>query len=179
MTTYTTQYDDLFKAAGAARFPEIDWRWLKSQAIAESNLDPTAESPAGAQGIAQFMPDTWAQYSQLMYGKVQDVFDPILAIPVQAYYLKALWHLWTAPRTAIDHLQLSFASYNAGFGNILKAQKLARMARDYDSIIVQLNHVTGMDNANQTINYVLHIRKIYAQLVASDAQADVSSQAST
>ena len=172
---YTTQYDELFKDAQAQHFPDIDWRWLKAQCIAESNLDPTAESDAGAQGIAQFMPDTWSQECKLLYGKVQDVFDPTYAIQVQAQYLNRLWHMWTAPRPEIDHLQLAFASYNAGFGNILKAQKIAGGVRDYDSIIVQLNRVTGMDNANQTIGYVLRIRKYYAELVAQDAPAAVPS----
>ena len=172
---YTTQYDDLFRAARDTHFPQIDWRWLKAQDIAESNLDPTAESEAGAQGIAQFMPDTWAQECKLLYGKVHDVFDATYAIQVQAAYMAKLWHMWTAPRPEIDHLQLAFASYNAGFGNILKAQKIARGVRDYDSIIVQLNRVTGMDNANQTIDYVLRIRKYYGELVAQDAPAAVPS----
>lgn len=172
---YTTQYDDLFHAARDTHFPEIDWRWLKAQAIAESGLDPTAESSAGAQGIAQFMPDTWAEQSKLLYDKVQNVFDPVYAIPAQAFYMATLWHMWTAPRPDMDHVQLALASYNAGFGHILKAQQMAGGARDYDTIIVQLNRVTGMDNASQTINYVIRIRKIYAELVAQDARTAVPS----
>jgi len=38
--------------------------------MAESNFDPHATSPAGAQGIAQFMPSTAASYG------LRNPFDP-------------------------------------------------------------------------------------------------------
>jgi hypothetical protein len=55
------------------------------------------------------------------------------------------------------------ASYNAGFGHILKAQEKAGGVNDYDSIIAKLPMVTGTENAMQTTNYVHHIQQYYNQ----------------
>ena len=43
---------------------------LAAQLMAESNFNPYASSPAGAQGIAQFIPSTAASYG------LRDPFDP-------------------------------------------------------------------------------------------------------
>ena len=46
------RYDDLFKKYGKRFFgPGFDWRLFKAQAMAESNLSPTARSHCGARGI--------------------------------------------------------------------------------------------------------------------------------
>ena len=49
---------------------------VAAQLAQESGWNPNATSPAGAQGIAQFMPATWATY-----GEGGDPFDPDDAIP--------------------------------------------------------------------------------------------------
>lgn len=67
----------------------------------ESTFRPTAVSPKGAQGIAQFMPGTAA-----MRG-LADPFDPIEAIPASAKYLRAL-------AARFGNLGLAAAAYNAG-----------------------------------------------------------------
>jgi soluble lytic murein transglycosylase-like protein len=50
----------------------------------ESLFDPRAVSPKGAQGIAQFMPDTAARR------KLADPFDPLAAVPASASFLTDL-----------------------------------------------------------------------------------------
>ena len=45
----------------AQRCPAISPEILAAQLVNESHWDPKATSPAGAQGIAQFMPDVWNQ----------------------------------------------------------------------------------------------------------------------
>ena len=50
----------------------------------ESNFNPFAVSPAGAQGIAQFMPGTAASYG------LADPFDPVAAIDAQAHLMSDL-----------------------------------------------------------------------------------------
>jgi hypothetical protein len=68
----------------------------------ESRFDPTAVSPAGAQGIAQFMPQTAA-----MRGLV-NAFEPLQALRESASYLREL-------RTTFrGNLGLAAAAYNAG-----------------------------------------------------------------
>jgi hypothetical protein len=74
---------------------------LAGQLMAESNFDPFAGSPAGAQGIAQFMPSTAAAYG------LRDPFDPVEAIDAQAHLMADLLRQFGSP-------QLALAAYNAG-----------------------------------------------------------------
>ncbi len=74
---------------------------LAGQLMAESGFDPDAGSPAGAQGIAQFMPATAAAYG------LADPFDPVAAIDAEAHLMSDLIHRFGSP-------ELALAAYNAG-----------------------------------------------------------------
>jgi hypothetical protein len=74
---------------------------LAGQLMAESNFDPSAGSPAGAQGIAQFMPSTAAAYG------LRNPYDPVEAIDAQAHLMSDLLHQFGDP-------SLALAAYNAG-----------------------------------------------------------------
>jgi len=74
---------------------------LSAQLMAESNFDPYAGSPAGAQGIAQFMPSTAAAYG------LRDPYDPEEAIDAQAHLMSDLLRQFGSP-------QFALAAYNAG-----------------------------------------------------------------
>lgn len=74
---------------------------LAAQLMAESNFNPYAQSPAGAQGIAQFIPSTAAAYG------LHDPFDPEAAIDAQAHLMHDLLTQFGSP-------QLALAAYNAG-----------------------------------------------------------------
>jgi hypothetical protein len=74
---------------------------LAAQLMAESNFDPNAGSPAGAQGIAQFIPSTAAVYG------LRDPFDPEEAIDAEAHLMSDLIRQFGSP-------QLALAAYNAG-----------------------------------------------------------------
>lgn len=74
---------------------------LAAQLMAESNFNPFAVSPAGAEGIAQFMPGTAASYG------LADPFDPVEAIDAQAHLMADLIHQFGSP-------ELALAAYNAG-----------------------------------------------------------------
>jgi hypothetical protein len=72
----------------------------------ESRFDPAATSSAGAQGIAQFMPQTAA-----MRG-LANAFEPLQALRESASYLREL-------RTTFrGNLGLAAAAYNAGPGQV-------------------------------------------------------------
>ena len=73
--------------------------------MAESNFNPFAVSPAGAQGIAQFMPGTAASYG------LADPFDPVEAIDAQAHLMSDLIRQLGSP-------ELALAAYNAGPGAV-------------------------------------------------------------
>jgi len=74
---------------------------LAGQLMAESNFDPDAGSPAGAQGIAQFMPETAAAYG------LRNPYDPVEAIDAQAHLMSDLLRQFGDP-------SLALAAYNAG-----------------------------------------------------------------
>ena len=74
---------------------------LAAQLMAESNFNPFAVSPAGAVGIAQFMPGTAASYG------LEDPFDPVAAIDAQAHLMSDLIRRFGSP-------ELALAAYNAG-----------------------------------------------------------------
>ncbi len=74
---------------------------LAAQLMAESNFNPFASSPAGALGIAQFIPSTAAAYG------LADPFDPVAAMDAQAHLMSDLIRRLGSP-------QLALAAYNAG-----------------------------------------------------------------
>lgn len=156
-------YDRAIKAAAGRWMPGVDWRLLKAQYWQESRLDPFAVSPAGAQGIAQFMPATWAETSKaLRFGGVA-AFSARHAIDAGAYYMSKQRRAWYSPRPERDRHSLALASYNAGLGNIAKAQRLCMGAIPYDAIIACLPDVTG-HHAQETMTYVPRIWGYYHKL---------------
>src|ERR1051326_2962940 len=73
--------------------PELTPSLLAAQLYQESGFDPTIVSPAGAIGIAQFMPGTWPNWSSPLDGDgKQDPTNPADAIPAAARYDCALAH---------------------------------------------------------------------------------------
>jgi soluble lytic murein transglycosylase-like protein len=74
---------------------------LGAQLMAESGFNPFALSPAGAEGIAQFMPGTASSYG------LADPFDPVEAIDAEAHLMSDLIHQFGSP-------ELALAAYNAG-----------------------------------------------------------------
>lgn len=144
--------------------PGSDARWWKAQLYQESRLDPDAVSPAGARGLAQFMPATWAEISaRLGYGGLSPhLAEP--AIDAGAFYMARLWANWTAPRPASDRWDLARASYNAGLGNLLKAQQRCGGPPGFAAIMACLPDVTG-HHARETITYVARIHRWYGQLM--------------
>jgi soluble lytic murein transglycosylase-like protein len=74
---------------------------LAAQLYAESNFNPFARSPAGAQGIAQFMPGTAAAYG------LENPFDAEQAIDAQAHLMRDLLRDFSS-------VPLALAAYNAG-----------------------------------------------------------------
>jgi len=74
---------------------------------AESNYNPFAVSPKGAQGLMQLMPDTARRFG------VQDVFDPRDNILGGVKYLRFLQDTFKDDKLAV-------AAYNAGEGAVTK-----------------------------------------------------------
>jgi membrane-bound lytic murein transglycosylase F len=125
---WTNKYDHLFRKYTKHYFgPHVDWHWFKAQGIAESGLKPDAKSPVGARGIMQIMPATYEEIRQ-KNPFLADITDPKWNIAAGIFYDRQLYRKWKRKRElqTQDRLAFAFGSYNAGYGNVLRAYKRAR-----------------------------------------------------
>jgi soluble lytic murein transglycosylase-like protein len=99
-------YDDLIDEA--AEKHELDADLIHAVIQTESEFNPRAESPVGAQGLMQLMPALQQELG------VEDPFDPRENIMAGAQYLKKL-----LDRHDGD-VALALASYNAGPANVTR-----------------------------------------------------------
>ncbi len=99
--------------------PAINPALLAAQLYQESGWDPDIVSPAQAQGIAQFIPGTWAAHG--IDGDKdgdRDVWDPEDAIPSAATYdCKLAGYVDDVPG---DQTKNMLAAYNAGAYAVIK-----------------------------------------------------------
>jgi cell wall-associated NlpC family hydrolase len=94
---------------------------MAAQLDAESGWNERAVSPAGAEGLSQFMPSTWAVWGRDVNGDGSaDPFDPADAIMAQGRYDCALAEQVSS--VGGDITQLALAAYNAGPGAVLSAR---------------------------------------------------------
>ena len=118
--------------ARAALRHNVPMNLLAAQLYAESNFNPFARSPAGAQGIAQFMPGTARAHG------LRDPFDAEASIEAQARMMRALLDRFGSTALAL-------AAYNAGEGAVARHGGLPPFAetRAYVSKILGLLGGTG------------------------------------
>lgn len=161
-----TQYDAYFRKYSKRFFGVgFDWHYFKAQAIAESNLNPQAESYVGAVGIMQIMPRTFEEIGRK--SKVIQVLptEPRWNIAAGIWYNKQQFDYWQKGRALDERLKFMYGSYNAGRSNLLKAQRQAidrgLNPRVWESMHVALPLVTGR-HSKETLTYVdriFHIKE--------------------
>lgn len=120
------------RAAFIAEGVPAELAWL---AEAESTLNPTARSPAGAKGLFQFMPET-AQSLGLDTFLPDERTDPEKSAHAAARYLKML-------HGKFGSWPLALAAYNAGEGRVRRALT-ARGAKDFAGVATALPAETRM-----------------------------------
>lgn len=122
--------------AEAARRFAIPEAWIWAVMRAESNGDVRAISPAGAMGLMQIMPTTWATL-RARYQLGSDPFDPRANIMTGAAYLREM-HDRYGNATAM------LAAYNAGPGRydeyLSRGRPLPAETRAY---LAKLTAITG------------------------------------
>jgi soluble lytic murein transglycosylase-like protein len=115
--------------ASSAQNNDLPVEFFVSLIWQESRFQPRAVSPAGAVGVAQFMPAVAQNLG------VDDPFDPQEALPASARLLRTL-------RAQFGNLGLAAAAYNAGPKRVLdwlaKRSRLPKETRDYVQIITGL-----------------------------------------
>jgi soluble lytic murein transglycosylase-like protein len=107
-----------------------DWRVFKAQALAESEMNPNAVSWVGARGLMQLMPSTYKNIQSRSAGW-GSIDDPEWNIAAGILHDRWLWRRWERDSIQTDRREFMFASYNAGEGTIMNAQK-ACVARSLD-----------------------------------------------
>ncbi|MCQ4084579.1 bifunctional lytic transglycosylase/C40 family peptidase [Streptomyces sp. RB6PN25] len=129
---------------------------LAAQLYQESGWNPSAQSSAGAQGIAQFMPGTWATYGLDASGDgTANVWDPADAIPsAAAYDCELAKDVSSVPGDTTDNM---LAAYNAGVYAVIQAH--------------------GVPPFGETQNYVKSIRTLAQSFSAPVGALAVSEQA--
>jgi membrane-bound lytic murein transglycosylase F len=113
-------------------------------------------------GIMQIMPSTWAEETDRA-GISASPYNEYANIYIGIRYMKRMVRFWKAPRKKGERLELAQASYNAGAGNILKAQAACGDKRTWRRIKPCLKKITG-DHAEETIDYVKRIKAWYLGL---------------
>ena len=115
--TVPAQWRAAVQAAGSA-CPAVSPPLIAAQIEQESGWNPTAVSPAGAVGLSQFMPGTWAgQGVDANHDGTALPTDPIDAIATQGHYDCAL----AADLAGIpgDRQDTMLAGYNAGSAAVI------------------------------------------------------------
>lgn len=90
------------------------------------------------------------------YPELENFWLPETSIRAAALYMTQMNNFWSSPRSDMDRYMLALASYNAGAGHLVKAQKLCNMGVRYTEIIECLPSVTGY-HSEETIGYVQNI----------------------
>jgi cell wall-associated NlpC family hydrolase len=148
-------YVTMVETAGAT-CPQLSSPLLAAQIYQESGFNPKAVSPTGAEGIAQFEPGTWPNWSSPKDGDgLQNPFNPADAIPAMARYDCALAKDVTKLSGNVQDNML--AAYNAGLGAVLSAG--------------------GIPDFSQTQNYVKNISALEASFTVQTGTVAASSVA--
>ncbi|GAB2752711.1 transglycosylase TgdA [Streptomyces bullii] len=136
--------------------PAISPALLAAQLYQESGFNPKAQSHAAAQGIAQFIPGTWATHGIDGDGDGdRDVWDPKDAIPSAASYdCKLASYVKDVPGNLTENM---LASYNAGAYAVIK--------------------YGGVPPYKETRNYVRRITALEKSFAAPVGRVDPTEQA--
>ena len=157
-------FEKYFKRYSAKYFNKnFDYYWFIAQSKQESAFNPNAISYVGAEGLMQIMPNTWNDLTNNIF----DVKSPKYNIKYGILYDRKMWNIYKAPRPFIDRISFMLGSYNAGAGNIIKAQKLAEKnsanPNIWHNIINTLPKITGK-HSKETILYVKKIKQYYYEM---------------
>lgn len=116
-TGKVSQFDMYIKEYAA----EIDWDWklLASMIYQESRFNPGVKSYAGAQGLMQLMPRTASRFG------IDSTASPQQNIEAGIQLIKWLNKRFTGIEDPQERVKFILASYNAGYGHVSDARRLA------------------------------------------------------
>lgn len=165
-------YDELFKQY-SKRYA-LDWRLMAAQAYQESRFDPRAESWAGARGLFQILPSTAEEMG------FDDLDDPDEGIHAGIRYMHLILERLGTTVPLKHRLRFALAAYNAGFGHLEDARRLAseqgldpnRWFGETERAMLMLSQPKyyrrarhGYVRGRETVNYVSEIQNRYDHYV--------------
>jgi hypothetical protein len=106
----------------------LPWKLVKAQVWQESEFNPSAVSPCGAQGLLQLMPETAKEMAQGARGKEQgetNLFDPEMNISLGVKYDRWIFDRFPEILAEEERLKFMLAAYNGGRGYVNKAIEIA------------------------------------------------------
>jgi len=156
---FPDSFDAYLQDASNRYLQPYHWHWFKAQAYQESLLDPNAISHAGAMGLLQVMPGTWAEQTALM-GINASPYNPRASAMVGAAYMRRMIRGFKAPRTDENRHKWALSAYNWGMGNVLRAQRNAGGSTEWGDISPYL--------PNETRTYVQRINRWHGEIQACD-----------
>lgn len=144
---------DFVPARFAPAFAAAAQRWnvsaalLAAQAYKESGFNPFARSPAGAQGIAQFMPATAQAYG------LTNPYDARAAIDAQARMMRDLLRTFAS-------VPLALAAYNAGSGRVAACGCIPPIPETQAYVAAILGMLNGLGDSTGLLGGGLQIRLV-------------------
>lgn len=98
----------------------FDWRLITAQMYQESRFDPKAKSYAGAKGLLQVMPKTAKSMG------FKNLEKPEIGIHAGIKYMDWVRNRFDNDLPFAERMWLTLASYNAGYGHVADARRLAK-----------------------------------------------------
>lgn len=147
----------------------------EAQSWVESRWNPRAVSPVGAMGLMQNMPGTFREYKTRGWiPQDADPFDPRMSIRGGHRYMVSIAGNWSlrAPLWSQSGIRrASWASYNAGEGNIRAAFRLAKRLGipGEDAWRETLPQITK-NHAQETLDYTVRIERAIPRLAPEEGR---------
>lgn len=115
--------------------PDVSPQLLAAQIAQESGWDSTAVSPDGAEGLSQFMPETWTAWGTDADGDGQaDPYSAEDAIKSQARLMCHLVEVARESDVPGDPIELALAAYNAGWSPVAKHEGIPPFTETTDYV---------------------------------------------
>ena len=149
----------------------FDWPLIVAQMYQESRFNPRAKSSAGAIGLMQMLPRTAREFG------VRNLRDPEQSVRGGVAYLAWLYSRFEPDLTVKDRIWFALAAYNAGYGHVTDARRLAsgELGLDpshwFDNVEEAMrllskrsyyrNTVHGYVRGSEVVKYVREIRERY------------------
>jgi Transglycosylase SLT domain len=130
----------------AASYTGLPYSVVAAQLSDESSFNPGATSPSGAEGIAQFLPSTFANYDTGAPDQPPTPYDVGDAFYAYERYMKQLLNQFGG------NVQDALAAYNAGPGNIQAGMGYANSILNAAGEATSLTATGGVTNNGSTSN---------------------------